>query len=165
MLVGMVQGSELMERVRSAQEELGSGDAADALAMVEPLLSETSEALRSPDFLAAPPHTRRQLIEAFCYARVTAVLALEAAEASEAIPRIRSLAAEALEVATGDNPAWKVLCAAAEMFARAGDADSAVWAVRAAERLAPQEEYVVRVRGSLQSMFPAAFTTEGRGQS
>lgn len=151
-----------MQRVRTAQEELGSGDAADALAMVEPLLAETAEAVRNPAFLSAAPPTRRQLIEAFCYARVTAILALEAVDAREAVPRIRSLAAEALEVATRDNPAWKALCAAAEMFARAGDADSAVWAVRAAERLAPQEEYVVRVRGSLQSMFPAAFSDKGR---
>lgn len=162
MLAAMGQGAQLMERVRSAQEELGSGDPAEALAMVEPLLSETAEALRSPAFLSAARHTRRQLLEAFCYARVTAILALESAGAREALPRIRSLAAEALEMATHDNPAWKVLCAAAEMFARAGDADGAVWAVRAAERLAPQEEYVVRVRGSLQSMFPAAFTGESR---
>lgn len=162
MLAAMVQGTQLMERVRAAQEELGAGDAADALAMVEPLVSETAAALASPEFLSAGPHARRQIVEAFCYARVTAILALEAAEAREAVPRIRSLAAEALEVATADNPAWKVLCAAAEMFARAGDADSAVWAVRAAERLAPQEEYVVRVRGSLQSMFPAAFSEQRR---
>lgn len=147
-----------MERVRAAQEELGSGDAADALEMVEPLLSETSDAVRSPEFLSASPLERSRILEAFCYARVTAVLALESVDAREAVPRIRSLAVEALEVATGDNPAWKVLCAAAEMFARAGEADNAVWAVQAAERLAPEEDYIVRVRGSLQSMFPAAFS-------
>lgn len=146
-----------MERVRAAQVELGSGDAGDALEMAEPLLSETSEAVRGPAFLRASPVERQRIMEAFCYARVTAVLALEAVDARQAVPRIRSLAAEALEMATRDNAAWKVLCAAAEMLARAGESDSAVWAVSAAARLAPEEEYVVRVRGSLKSMFPAAF--------
>lgn len=149
-----------MERVRAAQEELGSGDAGDALEMVEPLLSETTEAVRGPAFLSASPIERQRIVEAFCYARVTAVLALEAVDARQAVPRIRSLAAEALEMATTDNSAWKVLCAAAEMLARAGESDNAVWAVQAAERLAPEEEYVVRVRGSLKSMFPAAFTEQ-----
>lgn len=150
-----------MSRVRAAQEELGSGDAGDALEMVEPLLAETTEAVRGPAFLRASPLERQRIIEAFCYARVTAVLALEAVDARQAVPRIRSLAAEALEMATTDNSAWKVLCAAAEMLARAGEADSAVWAVQAAARLAPEEEYVVRVRGSLKSMFPTAFTDAG----
>lgn len=150
-----------MSRVRAAQEELGSGDAGDALDMVEPLLSETAEAVRGPAYLRANPMERQRIIEAFCYARVTAVLALEAVDARQAVPRIRSLAGEALEMATADNSAWKVLCAAAEMLARAGESDSAVWAVQAAARLAPEEEYVVRVRGSLKSMFPTAFSDAG----
>lgn len=146
-----------MERVRAAQEELGTGDPGKALEMVEPLLLETKEALRSFDFLGRPSGDRAQVIEAFCYARVTAILALESQGANAAMPRIRELAGEAIEVAGTGNPAWKVLCAAAEMLSRSGDADGAVWAVRNAERLAPEEDYVIRLRGSVQSMFPAAF--------
>lgn len=149
---------DLMERVRAAQHDLGAGDPADALEAVEPLLAETAEAVRGPQFLRASPPERAQLLDAYCYARVTAVLALEAVDASKAVPRIRTLAGEALEMATRDSAAWKVLCAAAEMLARSGDADGAVWAITAAGHLAPEEEYVGQLRASLRSMFPAAFT-------
>ena len=154
---GVVQSTELLDRVRDAQHDLGTGDPADALEAVEPLLSATADAVRGPGFLRASPPERARLIEAFCYARVTAVLALEAVDARQAVPRIRTLAGEALEVATPDNAAWKALCAAAEMLGRSGDADGAVWAVEAARRLVPQEDYVIQLRGSLRSMFPGAF--------
>lgn len=148
----------MLERVRSAQAELGTGDPADALEQVEPLLAETAEALRSLDFVRRSPQDRRAVVESFCYARVTAVLALESVGAVEAIGRIRALAAEALEVAAEGNDAWKVLCAAAEMLSRAGDAEGAAHNVTAAARLAPEdEEYVRQLRGSIRSMYPAAF--------
>lgn len=157
----MTPGSELMERVRTAQAELGTGDAADALQMVEPLLVETAEALRALDFLTRSPADRRAVVEAFCYARVTAVLALESAGADTATRRIRVLAGEALEVAAEGNAAWKVLCAAAEMLSRAGDAEGAAAAITAGAKLAPDdEEYVRQLRGSIRSMFPAAFARD-----
>lgn len=147
-----------MDRVRTAQEELGTGDAGDALELVEPLLDETAEALRGLDFVARSPDDRRAVVEAFCYARVTAILALESAGAEAAVPRIHALASEALDVAAEGNSAWKVLCAAAEMLSRAGDADGAATTVNAAVRLAPEDEdYVRQLRGSIRSMFPAAF--------
>lgn len=156
-----MQGEQLLERVRAAQSDLGTGDPADALAAAEPLLTETAEAVRGPAYLSASPHERTRILEAFCYARVTAVLALEAVGAKEAVPRIRTIAGEAMEVATHDNAAWKVLCAAAEMLGRSGDSEGAVWAVQAANRLAPpDEDYVTRLRGSLKSMFPAAFAEQ-----
>lgn len=154
----MTSGADLIARVREAQSELGSGDPAVALEMVEPLLDETGEALRSLEFVRRSPEDRAEVVKAFCYARVTATLALESSDAETALPRIRAMAGEAMEVATHDNDAWKVLCAAAEMLSRAGDAEGAARAVNAAARLAPEdEEYVVRLRGSIRSMFPAAF--------
>lgn len=157
----MTPGSDLLQRVQSAQAELGTGDAADALEMVEPLLEETAEAVRAFDFLTRSPLDRQMVVEAFCYARVTAVLALESAGADTAVRRIRAIAAEARDVAAEGNDAWKVLCAAAEMLSRAGDADGAASAVTAAARLAPEEEeYVRQLRASIRSMFPAAFPKE-----
>lgn len=157
----MTPGNELMDRVRAAQVELGTGEAADALEMVEPLLVETAEALRALDFLTRSPLDRQVVVEAFCYARVTAVLALESAGAATAARRIRTLAGEAREVAAEGNDAWKVLCAAAEMLSRAGDAEGAASAITAAAKLAPQEEeYVRQLRGSIRSMFPGAFAKD-----
>lgn len=154
----MTPGTDLLQRVRAAQAELGTGDPAEALEAVEPLLEETAEALRAFDFLSRSPVDRQAVVEAFCYARVTAVLALESAGAETAVRRIRALAGEAREVAAEGNDAWKVLCAAAEMLSRAGDAEGAASAVTAAAKLAPEEEeYVRQLRGSIRSMFPAAF--------
>lgn len=154
----MTPGSDILQRVQAAQAELGTGDAADALQMVEPLLEETAEELRTFDFLSRSPLDRQMVVEAFCYARVTAILALESAGAETAVRRIRALAAEARDVAAEGNDAWKVLCAAAEMLSRAGDAEGAASAITAAARLAPEdEEYVRQLRGSIRSMFPAAF--------
>ncbi len=156
MLAAMSVGRELLQRVRAAQEELGTGDAGEALNLVQPLLTETGEALRGMDFLSRSAEDRAQVLEAFCYARVTAILALESVGAAAAVPRIRALAGEALDVATPGNDAWKALCAAAEMLARSGDAEGALRAVEAASRLVPEEEYVTRLRASLRSMFPHA---------
>lgn len=157
----MTPGSDILQRVQSAQAELGTGDAADALRMVEPLLEETAEELRAFDFLSRSPLDRQMVVEAFCYARVTAILALESAGAETAVRRIRALAAEARDVAAEGNDAWKVLCAAAEMLSRSGDAEGAASAITAAARLAPEEEdYVRQLRGSIRSMFPGAFPKE-----
>lgn len=157
MLVEMTSGAELLEQVRAAQAELGTGDPAVALTQVEPLLDETATALRDLAFLSRPADDRAYLLEAFCYARVTAVLALQSTEPAAAVPRIRALAAEALTVATPDNSAWKVLSGAAETLARFGDAEGAVRWAKTAARLAPQESYVVQLQGSIRSMFPAVF--------
>lgn len=143
--------------MRNAQEELGSGDPAEALAMVEPLLDQTREALRSLSFLERPLSDRTAVLEAFCYARVTAVLALESQGADAALPRVRQIVSETLDVAAAGNPAWKVLCAAAEILARSGDSRGAVRAIEAAADLAPDDEqYVIELRGSIRSMFPEA---------
>lgn len=153
----MATGYKLLEQVRDAQEELGSGDPADALEMVEPLLVETREALQSLGFLQRPLSDRAALLEAYCYARVTAVLALESQGADAALPRVRRIINETLDIAAEGNAAWKVLCAGAEILARSGDAEGAVRAIEAAADLAPEDEhYVVEVRGSIRSMFPDA---------
>lgn len=156
----MTTGAELMDRVRRAQEELGTGDSDVALEMVEPLLAETADAIKAPTFLGLVSSDRTLIVEAFCYARVTAILALESAGAPAAVPRIRAIANEALEIAGKGNTAWKVLCAAAEMLARSGDAEGAARAIDAAVALVPQETHVVQVRGSIRSMFPAAFVSK-----
>jgi hypothetical protein len=153
----MTQGPDLLAQVRSAQEELGTGDPSRALELVEPLLDETASALRGLDFLTRSAEDRDAVVEAFCYARVTAILALESVGATAAVPRIRNLASEALDVAGKGTSAWKVQCAAAEMLARSGDGQGAASAVEAAARLAPDEDYVVQLRASIRSMFPAAF--------
>lgn len=149
--------SSLLDRVRAAQEELGGGDAALALAAVEPLLDETRELLRGPAFLGLSSSARAEAVEAYCYARVTAVLALETSGATEALPRIRRLPAEAADVAQPTNSAWKVLCAAAEMLARSGDSQGAAQAVETAARMAPEGEYYPGdLRASIRDMFPDA---------
>lgn len=153
----MTSGYGLVEQVRNAQEELGTGDPAEALAMVEPLVDETREALRSLSFLKRSLSDRAAVLEAFCYARVTAVLALESQGADTALPRVRQIVSETLDVAAPGNPGWKVLCAAAEILARSGDAEGAVRAVETAAELAPEDEhYVTELRGSVRSMFPDA---------
>lgn len=154
--MGMPSGHELLEQVRGAQEALGAGATDEALEKVEPLVAATREAVQDIGFLQRDPADRTAVLEAHCYARVTAVLSLEAEGARDAPPRIRALAGESLDVGAG--PAWKVLCAAAEMLSRCGDADGAVWAIRAAARLAPDEAYVHQVRASVRSMYPAAFS-------
>lgn len=148
-------GQQLLERVRAAQEELGSGSVEDALEQVTPLLGLTSSGVTDPSFLGRLPADKQALIEAFCYARVTAILAFETIGAAEAVPRIRELAAEARDVAGRGTSGWKVQCAAAEMLSRCGDGQGAADAVAAAARSAPEDEpYVERLTASIRSMFP-----------
>jgi hypothetical protein len=147
---------ELLGEVRQAQVTLGEGSAEDALAVVTPLLARTEAAVSGPSFLTAAAAQRRAALEAYCYARVTAILALESVGAREAVPRIRGLAAAARDVAGPGTPGWKVQCAAAEMLSRCGDGEGAAQAIAAAVRQAPDEPYVGQLRASLRSMFPDA---------
>lgn len=157
------EGHRLLEDVRAAQEELGSGSAEDALEMATPLLVDTAEAVTSASFLERSPADKRAVLEAFCYARVTAILALETVGAGEAVRRIRQIAAEARDVAGAGTDGWKVQSAAAEMLSRCGDGQGAADAVAAAQRFAPADEpYVRELTASLRSMFPALFST-GQG--
>lgn len=150
-----VRPPDLLDQVRAAQRELGSGSADEALLLVTPLLVRTRAALADLGFLRRSSADRRLLIEAFCYARVTAILALESVGAAEAVPRIRALAAEARDTAGGGTPGWKVQCAAAEMLGRCGDGGGALAAVTAAQQSAPDDEpYVRQVASSIQLMFP-----------
>jgi hypothetical protein len=152
---GSAAGADLFAQVRQAQELLGGGESGEALRRIEPLLGATAEAVRAPSFLGRRGPDREALLDAFCYARVTAVLALESLGAASAAPRIRQLAAEAVDIA--GPAAWRVACAAAEMLARCGDGPGAADLVGIASRLAPDEAYVGQVRAALRSMFPAAF--------
>ncbi|CAN5389732.1 hypothetical protein BH23ACT9_BH23ACT9_31810 [soil metagenome] len=146
----------LLAEVRAAQAELGTGSPEDALAAVTPLLDRTHAAVTAPSFVTGSATARRTALEAYCYARVTAILALESVGAREAVPRIRALAAEARDVAGPGTPGWKVQCAAAEMLSRCGDGQGAALAIGAAARQAPEERYVGELRASLRSMFPDA---------
>lgn len=156
-------GQDLLDRVRAAQLELGTGAAEDALGLAEPLLEVTRQAMGAPSFLGRSSADRRALLEAFCFARVTAVLALESVGASRAVPRIRALAAEAREIAAGAPDGWRVQSAAAEMLSRCGDGQGALAAVRAASRSAPEERYVIELESSIRSMFPTLAGDAGTG--
>ena len=144
----------LLAEVRAAQSLLGTGSAEEALAAVDPLLDRTAAALASPSFLLGSAADRRAALEAYCYARVTAILALESVGAREAVPRIRAVAAATRDVAGRETPGWKVQCAAAEMLSRCGDGEGAAQAITAASMQAPDEPYVGQLRAALRSMFP-----------
>lgn len=153
-----VDAAALLTAVREAQSELGGGSADDALVAVTPLLAATEAAVTSMSFVTSPAAHRRTAMEAYCYARVTAILALESVGATQAVPQIRALAAAARDVAGPGTLGWKVQCAAAEMLSRCGDGAGAAQAIAAAARQAPQERYVAELRASLRSMFPDAIS-------
>ncbi len=153
-----VDGQLLLDRVRDAQEELGAGSADEALSQVTPLLADTSAALTAMGFLRRGAADKRSVLDAYCYARVTAILALESVGATEAVPRIRQLAAEARDLAGAHPVAWKVQSAAAEMLSRCGDGSGAMQAVASGLAVSADEPYLLQLRASITSMFPALRT-------
>ena len=151
----MVRARELYERVREAQAMLGTGEVEEAVARAEALRTEALTRLEG----AVPSGVERSYaLAAFGYATVTVILGLaETLPPREFIPRIRFLAVEAARRYRPGSDVWKALAAAAEMLARAGDVEGAVWALRKAEELRPGDADLERVAAGVRTMYPQAY--------
>lgn len=143
------------EEIRAAQAALGTGEVEEAFAAASRLRTEALELLEAGPRLTS--FERSYAVEGVTYATVTLVLALaEKDPPAVAIPAIRELAQEAARSSTGGSR-WKVLAAAAEMLARSGDAEGACWAAKKARVLGDGSDYLVRLTGGVQSMYPQVF--------
>lgn len=150
----MSRAKQLFEQVQQAQARLGRGEVEEALAEAGPLRDRAVKMVADSRMTS---FERTMAAAAATYATITLILgAAESLQPAESIPRIRGLALDTLGGRRGTET-WKVVAAAAEMLARAGDAPGAVWAVRKARQLAPGEDYLAQLSGSIQSMYPQAF--------
>lgn len=146
----------IFDEVRSAQAQLGVGEVEESLERATGLREEALRMLAERPSLTS--FERDHLRAAVTYATLTMVLATaESAEPPVSVPRIRELAAEVVAAHRPGSETWKVLAAAAEMLARAGDAPGAVWAIKKARRLGEGGDYLVQVAGGIQSMYPQAY--------
>lgn len=149
---------EVYDRVREVQAALGTGSVEEALAEAGSLREEAIRLLDAGGSLTS--FERTHAAAAFAYASVALILATAESEEvppAEAVPRIRELAVEAVRRHRPGADTWKALAAAGEMLARSGDPDGAAWAVTKARQLAGEEEELVRLSGSIRSMYPQAF--------
>jgi hypothetical protein len=152
----MRRAKAIFDEVRAAQAQLGVGEAEESLQRAAVLRSEAEEMLRSRHELTS--FDRDHLRAAFTYATLTMVLATAESEAPlRSVPRIRELAGEVVALHGRGMETWKVLAAAAEMLARAGDAPGAVWAIKKARQLGDGGTYLVQVAGGIQSMYPQVY--------
>lgn len=152
----MARARDLYEQVREAQKLLGTGEVEEAVRRAEPLREQASRLLARSDRLTS--FDRTYAGAALTYATVVLILgAAETRPPAEAVPLIRRLATELAQAGRPEIEAFKVLSAAAEMLARAGDAEGAVWAVRKADQLSANETYVTQLVGSIRSMYPQVF--------
>jgi len=153
--------------VREAQALLGTGQIDEAIARAEPLRREAMELVGRSSLTS---FERLHASGAAVYATVTLILgAAESSPPADSVPRIRALATATVaahlpkaDVRTKVDTrtkaeTWKVLAAAAEMLARAGDAGGASWAAKKALELGPEEEYLTRVAGGIRSMYPQVY--------
>lgn len=146
----------IFDEVRAAQAQLGVGEVDESLARAGGLREEARRMLVEKRDLTS--FDRDHLRAAVTYATLTMVLATaESAAPAVAIPRIRELTRDILAADGPGVETWKVLAAAGEMLARAGDAEGAVWAVKKARSLGQGGDYVVQVAGGIQSMYPQAY--------
>lgn len=146
----------IFDEVRSAQAQLGVGEVDESFARASGLREEARRMLADKPGLTS--FDRDHLKAAMTYATLTMVLATaESAEPAVSVPRIRDLAVQMVAADEPGMETWKVLAAAGEMLARAGDAEGAVWAVKKARSLGDGGDYVVQVAGGIQSMYPQAY--------
>ncbi|MGH2768100.1 MAG: hypothetical protein ACRDIF_03975 [Actinomycetota bacterium] len=152
----MSRAKDLYERVLVVQRQLGTGEAEEALAAVPELREEAIRLLDRASTLTS--FDRSYAAAAYAFSTITNILALaEAREPLEFVPRIRGLAADAARRFRRGTPIWKALAAAAEMLARAGDTEGSAWAIRKAEQLQPGEDDLIKLAGSIKSMYPSVF--------
>lgn len=145
----------LFDEVKEAQLSLGTGEVEEALARAEPLRTEAAALMERPGLTS---FERTYARGSFVYATVTLILgAAEALPPAESVPRIRDLATEMVRRHDPRMETWKVLAAAAEMLARAGDALGAVWAAKKAVALGPGDDYLIKLAGGIQSMYPQVY--------
>ncbi|MGI8708518.1 MAG: hypothetical protein ACR2LG_10000 [Actinomycetota bacterium] len=169
----MRRARQIYDEVREAQALLGIGQIDEAMALAEPLRREAMELLGRSSLTS---FERLHAGGAAVYATVTLILgAAESSPPAESVPRIRALATATVAAhlpkadartkadvrtkadARTKAETWKVLAAAAEMLARAGDAGGASWAAKKALELGPDEEYLTRVAGGIRSMYPQVY--------
>ena len=153
----MTRARDLYEQVREAQKLLGTGEVEEAVRRAEPLREQASRLLARGGHLTS--FDRTYAGAALTYATVVLILgAADTRPPAESVPMIRGLATELAQAPRRPEiEAFKALAAAAEMLARAGDAEGAVWAVRKADQLAENETYVTQLVGSIRSMYPQVF--------
>ncbi|MFN2388981.1 MAG: hypothetical protein ABR575_05175 [Actinomycetota bacterium] len=152
----MPRAKALFDEVRAAQEMFGRGETTEGFARAAALREEAGALLQEGRSLTS--FERTHLEAAVTYTTVTLVLGwAEDHPPAESIPAIRQLAQEAVAAHRPGRETWKVLAAAAEMLARAGDAPGAVWAVRAGRALGSADDYLVKLSGSIQSMYPQVY--------
>lgn len=148
----------MYDDVRAAQELLGTGQVEEAFLSSGRLRSEAQAILRSAGGLTS--FERAHAAAGFTYATVTLVLSLAEKDPPQvSIPEIRRLATEACLMQEPRYESWKVLAAAAEMLARAGDASGACWAAKKARRMGGESDYLIRLAGGISSMYPQVFAS------
>jgi len=144
------------DQVRAAQELLGTGQIEEAFIAATALREEAKGLVAGASRLTS--FERTYAGAGLTYSMVTLVLAhAEKDPPAISIPAIRTLAGEACRVSMAGAESWKVLAAAAEMLARAGDAGGACWAAKKAQQLGDGSEYLVRLAGGIRSMYPQVF--------
>lgn len=155
----MRRAKTLFDEVKEAQVLLGTGEIDEALARAEPLRREAAALVERPGLTS---FERTYARGSYVYATVTLILgSAETLAPAESVPRIRELASEMVGRRDSRMETWKVLAAAAEMLARAGDALGAVWAAKKAVALGPSDDYLIRLAGGIQSMYPQVYAEAG----
>lgn len=156
----MPTAKDLYDHVRAAQEKLGIGEVEEALGLAEPLREQSIQLLNKGAALTSID--RGYAVAAYAYATITMILGLaESRMPAEFIPQIRRLAKDAFGRHRPGSDVWKTMAAAAEVLARAGDSQGAVWAVRKAQQLNPNDDQLTKVAGGISSMYPRVFSEMG----
>jgi len=152
----MANGKELWERSQKAQELLGTGQTDDALQYVQPIRAEAIKLLNKGPLLTS--FERSHANAAYAYATVTMILSIaEAKLPAEFVPKVRELAVEAVERFRPGTDIWKAVAAAGEVLARAGDSQGAVWAIKMARKLSPDNDELMKIAGGISSMYPQVY--------
>jgi len=135
---------------------LGTGLIDEALGSAEPLRQEAIRLLNKGGALTS--FDRQYATAAYAYSTITMILGLaESRLPAEFIPRIRDLAKDAVKRNRPDSDVWKAMAAAAEVLARAGDSQGAVWAIRKAKQLTAANDELIKVAGGISSMYPQVY--------
>lgn len=152
----MPRAKELWERVRAAQQLLGTGSAEEALERAQLLREEAIRLLNKGAMLTS--FDRSHANAAYAYATVTIILSLaEVRMPGEFVPKVRQLAVEAAKRNRPGTDIWKAVAAAAEVLARAGDSIGASWAIKKAKQLSPDNDELAKVAGGISSMYPKVY--------
>lgn len=156
----MRRAKAVFDEVRAAQELLGTGQVEEAFAAAAALREESTRLVAAGARLTS--FERTYAGAALTYSTVTMVLAhAEKDPPPVSVPAMRRLARDICGVRAPGVESWKVLAAAAEMLARAGDALGASWAAKKAQQLGDGSDYLVRLAGGISSMYPQVFSQIG----